>query len=236
MDISVIIPTYNEEKNIETCLKALQKQTLPRDRYEIIIVDGNSNDRTVEIAKKYADKVIQQKSKGIGGARNDGVKLARSELIATTDADTIVPSFWLKRIIYNFGRKKSIVAVYGPVEPIERNFKYRIFTTLINEIGFFLYKLGVFHTTVGSNSAFRKREFMLLGGYLDLTAGDDYEMGMRFRRMGEVYYDRRLIVTSSMRRCEKFGIIYTLYNWWVNFLAKKLNKTPKVSYSRQVYI
>lgn len=51
--VSVIIPTYNEEANIESCLKSLCRQTLKRDEYEIIVVDGNSKDRTRELAKKY---------------------------------------------------------------------------------------------------------------------------------------------------------------------------------------
>jgi len=88
--ISVIVPTYNEEKNIERCLKSLENQTIPRNKFEVIIVDGQSKDRTVEIAKKYADKVIQQKSKGVGGARNDGVEIARGNIIAVTDADSIL--------------------------------------------------------------------------------------------------------------------------------------------------
>ena len=79
--ISVIIPTYNEEKNIIRTLYYLSRQTLPRKNYEIIIVDGGSKDRTVEIALKYADKVIKQKSKGVGGARNDGAIIAKGEII-----------------------------------------------------------------------------------------------------------------------------------------------------------
>jgi len=51
--ISVIVPTYNEEKFIGKCLKALNTQTLPRDEYEIIVSDSSSTDRTVKIAKKF---------------------------------------------------------------------------------------------------------------------------------------------------------------------------------------
>jgi len=235
MIISVIIPTYNEEKNIENCLKALQKQTLPRDKYEIIVVDGNSKDRTVKIAKKYTDKVIQQISEGIGGARNDGVKIAKSELIATTDADTIVPSFWLKRIIHDFSKRKKIVMVYGPMWPIEKKIKYKISLNLINAINFFLYKLGIFYATIGNNTSFRKKEFILLGGYSNLLAGDDYDLSMKFRRIGKLYYDRGISVKTSLRRSEKFGIIYPLYNWWVNFLAGKLSFKPKINYIKQTY-
>ena len=77
--ITVVVPTYNEEKNIERCLQALAKQTISRDSYEIIVVDGNSKDKTSEIAAKYADKVLQQVSSGVGGARNDGAKAAKGD-------------------------------------------------------------------------------------------------------------------------------------------------------------
>jgi len=235
MMISVVIPTYNEERNIERCLESLKKQTLPRYKYEIIVVDGNSKDRTVELAKKYADKVIQQKSEGVGGARNDGVKIAKSELIATTDADTIVPNFWLKRIVNNFTKGGNIVVVYGPMEPMEKKIKYEISLDLINAINFLLYKFRIFYTTIGNNTSFRKKEFISLGGYSNLPAGDDYNLGMKFRRIGKIYYDRGISVNTSLRRSEKFGIIYPLYNWWVNFLSKKLGLKPNIVYNKQVY-
>ncbi|MBI4896489.1 MAG: glycosyltransferase, partial [Candidatus Aenigmarchaeota archaeon] len=75
--ISVVIPTYNEEKNIEQCLLNIAHQTIPRHAYEIIVVDGKSKDKTRQIAEKYADKIIIQTSQGVGGARNDGVATAK---------------------------------------------------------------------------------------------------------------------------------------------------------------
>jgi glycosyltransferase involved in cell wall biosynthesis len=58
---SVIIPTYNEEKYIENCLRSVRNQKI-NGKIEIIIVDSNSSDRTREIAKKYANKVINIKN------------------------------------------------------------------------------------------------------------------------------------------------------------------------------
>ena len=51
--ISVVIPAFNEGEGIEACLKSVCDQTLPRDQYEVIVVDGNSKDNTREIAAKY---------------------------------------------------------------------------------------------------------------------------------------------------------------------------------------
>ncbi|HIH26704.1 MAG TPA: glycosyltransferase, partial [Methanoregulaceae archaeon] len=48
--ISVVVPAYNEEQNIRACLESLERQTVSRDQYEVIVVDGGSKDRTREIA------------------------------------------------------------------------------------------------------------------------------------------------------------------------------------------
>jgi len=79
--LSVVVPTYNEEANIARCLRALEAQTLPRDQIEVIVVDGESTDRTREVASALADKVVTQVSPGVGGARNDGFKLATHSIV-----------------------------------------------------------------------------------------------------------------------------------------------------------
>ncbi|HQC13405.1 MAG TPA: glycosyltransferase, partial [Methanoregulaceae archaeon] len=56
--ISVVVPAYNEEANIGRCLESLNRQSLPRDEYEIIVVDGDSKDNTRQIAERYADLVF----------------------------------------------------------------------------------------------------------------------------------------------------------------------------------
>ena len=98
--ISVVIPAFNEEAFIRSTLKCLERQTLPRNAYEIIVVDGGSTDRTVEIASEFADIVLLQRSKFVGGARNDGVRVASADIIATTDI--LLPRNWLERIISDF--------------------------------------------------------------------------------------------------------------------------------------
>jgi Glycosyltransferases involved in cell wall biogenesis len=93
--ISVIIPALNEEDVIEYCLQSLENQNYKN--FEIIVVDGGSKDRTVEIAEKYA-RVIKQKSKTIGGARKEGTLAAKGDILAFTDADTIFDPNWLSSI------------------------------------------------------------------------------------------------------------------------------------------
>ena len=232
--ISVVIPTYNEEKYIERCLKSLLNQTLCRDEFEIVVVDGKSTDKTVELAKNYADMVIQQKSKGVGGARNDGVEIAGAEIIATTDADTVLPKEWLERICADFD-SKDVVAVYGPIRPIGNKFKYKFLIGLFNKFAHLSAKLRLFHATLGSNTSFRRSAFMKIEGYSAMPAGDDYEIVWRLKHLGKIYYDPDLIVDFSMRRLEQFGILRSMCIWTSNVIAAKRGKNPKVAYTHQTY-
>jgi len=81
MKISVVIPTKNEEKNLPTVLKEL-----PKYIEEIIVVDGNSSDDTVKIAKRYGAKVLYE-SIGKGYALRKGMEAANGDIIITMDAD-----------------------------------------------------------------------------------------------------------------------------------------------------
>ena len=124
--ISVIVPTFNEEEGVEACLKSLCDQTLPRDQYEIIVVDGNSKDKTREIAEKYADKVFIQTSKKVGGARNDGAMAAKYDILATTDADCFLPRDWLEKILADFAKYPDASTIYGIVYPLEPGIKHKL--------------------------------------------------------------------------------------------------------------
>jgi len=104
MKVSVVIPVYNEEKYIERCLESLQNQQEKAD--EIIIVNNNSTDKTYDLAKKYPVTIIREPIQGITFARNRGFNTARGDIIARSDADTIIPSDWIKKIKANFQKNK----------------------------------------------------------------------------------------------------------------------------------
>ncbi|MHA1264947.1 MAG: glycosyltransferase [Candidatus Helarchaeota archaeon] len=209
--ISVVVPTYNEEKGIEKFLKQFQYQSLPRNQFEIIIVDGNSTDRTREIAQKYADKVFIQQSKGVGGARNDGVAAASAEIIATTDADTLVSRQWLEQIVRHFEKDKDLIFLFGSNYPMTDNKTIRFFAKLKALINLIFARLHIAYLAEGPNSAFRKNEFLEVGGYADLPVMDDTEITSRMRKKGKIKYDYSLFVYASTRRMEKTGTSRTGY-------------------------
>lgn len=112
MKVSVVIPAYNEEKYIKKALGSVFNQTEQAD--EVIVVDNNSKDRTVEISKKFPVKIVGEKVQGMTLARNKGFNTAKHEIIARIDADVIVPKNWIKQIKKTISQK-DYDAFTGPV-------------------------------------------------------------------------------------------------------------------------
>lgn len=231
--ISVVIPTFNEEENIAQCLVSLTHQSIPRNEFEIIVVDGGSKDNTCEIAKKYADQVFTQTSRKVGGARNDGVMAAKGDIIATTDADCILPPGWIQRIADDFAADPRLVQLYGPVYPIEEGLRNKFSLFLANTFSRIGYYSRTFYYTLGCNTAFRKDAFISAGGYRCIDAGDDLEIAMRLNDLGRVKFDGRLKVGFSMRRYQQFGTIQSLYEWV--YIVADGGETDKYSYTRKDY-
>ncbi|MEJ5292174.1 MAG: glycosyltransferase [Candidatus Methanosuratincola sp.] len=232
MQISVIVPTYNEEKVIARTLMHLSRQTLPRSEYEIIVVDGGSGDRTVEIASRYADLVIRQTGKGVGGARNDGARVAQGRILVHTDADVVPEPDWLENIRSSF--TEGVVAVCGPDEPFENKFKYRLLYFFINLFSDVTYRMGVVGTR-GTNTAVLREKFFEAGGYTDYPLCDDVELGFRLKRLGRVVYTRKTTVRASARRLEKYGIVRVLNGWLRGDLLLVRGKRTVGKYHRESY-
>jgi glycosyltransferase involved in cell wall biosynthesis len=230
--ISVIIPTFNEEENISQCLVSLRHQTLPRTEYEIIVVDGGSKDKTREIAGKYADKVFVQKSPRVGGARNDGFMAAAGDIVATTDADCILPPTWLETIRDGFS-DESVVQVYGPVYPIETGIRNALSLTVANAFSLAGYVTRIFYYTLGCNTAFRKDAVIRAGLYRCIDAGDDVEIAIRLSRLGKVRFIGAMKVGFSMRRYKQYGSIRSLYEWM--YIVAHGGHVEKYTYSQKEY-
>ncbi|WOF16591.1 glycosyltransferase [Methanoplanus sp. FWC-SCC4] len=231
--ISVVIPTFNEEKNITPCLESLSKQTIPRDEYELIVVDGNSKDKTREYAEKIADTVIIQTSKKVGGARNDGAALAKADIIATTDADCIIPPDWLETILKSFKENEDIVQLYGTVYPLEPGIKFKFYLALANTFSRLGYYTHTLYYTLGCNTAFTKDAYRNLDGYKCIDAGDDLEIAQRMRKIGKVKLNTKMKVQFSMRRYVQFGTIKSLYIWL--YIVLKGGESDKFSYAGKNY-
>jgi glycosyltransferase involved in cell wall biosynthesis len=239
--ISVIIPTYNEEGNIERCLRSLERQTIPRSRFEVIVVDGQSRDHTVEIAERYADRVIQQVSKGVGGARNDGARIARGRVIVNTDADCLPPPNWLESIMRCF-EDERVLAATGLLKPVlgdlddDERAAYNVLFEISNIFVLIAAKLGFYHLC-GANTAFNRDVFNKVGGYSDLPYSDDIEIVRRLKPLGRIAVSKDIWVNYSIRRIRKLGLVkyaFTIFrnDWAVMFFN---HRPVKGDYARQDY-
>jgi glycosyltransferase involved in cell wall biosynthesis len=97
LTLSIVIPVYNEEHHLEACLDSIATQTMRPD--EVIIVDNNSTDSSVEIARNYPFvRIVTERKQGIVFARDKGFNSARSTIIGRIDADTVLPADWVERV------------------------------------------------------------------------------------------------------------------------------------------
>lgn len=202
MKLSVIIPTYNEENYIADCLQSLMKQTEKPD--EIIVVDNNSTDKTAEIAKTFPGvKVVNEKKQGMIPARNKGFDSAQYDIIARTDADTIVPKNWIKRIKKHFADEK-IVGVSGPARFVGLD-AVRTSAYWRSELLFFrsFRRMLGYNTLFGPNMALRASAWKKIRRVVclsDSAVHEDVDLGIHLSSVGTTDFDRKLVVTSSSRR------------------------------------
>ncbi len=99
--VSVVIPAHNAEATLERALAAAVAQDYPPGRYEIIVVDNGSADRTASIAARFAPRVrtIYEARRGASAARNAGIRAARHPYLAFMDADCIPERSWLRELV-----------------------------------------------------------------------------------------------------------------------------------------
>ena len=141
IEISVVIPAYNAEATLDSCLDSLKKQTLKP--FQIILVDDCSTDRTTSIASEAGIEILHFSIRGGPAiARNAGADRAEGDIILFLDADVIIPPDLIERIVYCFNSDSSVVAVqtvYSPCCPAEdmvsryQNFYYYHSLTRIKE-------------------------------------------------------------------------------------------------------
>lgn len=223
--ISVVIPCYNEEAYLAKTLKSLRSQTY--QNYEIVVVDNNCTDRTVEIAKDYGARVVKESVPGVCAARQAGSSAAKAEIVVSTDADTRFAADWLETIAASFNNNPNQVAVCGPCRYYDGPW-WKIYTYILFSWSWLHYRLlGWPAYITATNTAFKKSAW---SGYdTSLTqGGDELALLHQLRRQGQVRFNLRNPVQTSARRLEQ-GMVYSIF---VTFLFYYLagyyiNKTFK---------
>ncbi|MFH1197661.1 MAG: glycosyltransferase [bacterium] len=223
MKYSIIIPTLNEEKLIGRLLSKIARPELKNKYdYEIIVSDGGSKDKTIEIAKNYCDKIVvhsEARKQNIAEGRNEGAKAAEGQFFIFLNGDIGIPDIhkFFEVIENKFIPSKYLAmtcSVY--VFPEEEKFSDKVFLTFYNV---YFYTLNIIHYGMGRGECqvIRKEVFQKVGGYKNiLAAGEDMELYGRIRKIGKIMFVRDLVIYESPRRYRRYGHFRILSSWFVN--------------------
>jgi glycosyltransferase involved in cell wall biosynthesis len=156
LKLSLIIPVYNEEHHIKACLDAVAAQTRMPD--EVIVVDNNCTDGTVEIARTYPFvRVVKESHQGRGHARSAGFNAAYGDILGRIDADSRIAPNWTERAVTAFSKDPKLDGLTGiastTILPVYSGIK----ATLLSRI-YFWYVHALFNTVTmwGANMAVRR--------------------------------------------------------------------------------
>ncbi|MEM7819428.1 MAG: glycosyltransferase family 2 protein [Candidatus Aenigmatarchaeota archaeon] len=185
--VSIIVPAYNEEKNIGSVIKNLKKLKYPKKLLEIIVVDDGSTDKTAEIAEKNGAKVIRKEKGGKASALNIGLKHAKSEIIACIDADSYPKKNALIEAV-PFFVDKDVAAVTTRIFTKKKNkilekFQSIEYAMIAWSRKLFEYIEGVY-VTPGPLSLYRKSVVEKIGGFDEKNLTEDIEIAWRILSNG----------------------------------------------------
>jgi glycosyltransferase involved in cell wall biosynthesis len=165
--ISVIIPTFNEEKNIERILKSLKRQTVKN--VELIVVDDGSTDSTVNLAKKHTSKVYPRKHAERSVQRNFGASKAKGQYLLFLDADMELTPKVLESCLDNIEAFKALII---PEKTVGTGF--------MSTIRKFEREMYMGDKTIEVARFFNKKVFKEVKGYDEnLTGAEDYDLPKR---------------------------------------------------------
>ncbi|MBE9012342.1 TIGR04283 family arsenosugar biosynthesis glycosyltransferase [Pseudanabaenaceae cyanobacterium LEGE 13415] len=210
MKISIVIPVLNEAQSLSRIL------SIQASGIELIVVDGGSQDETVEIAKSYGVKVLHS-SPGRAIQMNAGAEIATGEILLFLHADTQLPEGFDRMI-----RETLLASIAGA-------FQLKIDSDLLGvrwvERGV-NYRSHFFQMPYGDQALFLRAElFHEMGGFPELPIMEDFEFVRRLRQKGRIAIVPHAVLTSG-RRWEKYGVLRTTIVNQIVILAYFLGVSP----------
>jgi len=215
MMISVLVPTYNEEKLIGRCLESVAAQSVPPG--EIVVVDNNSTDSTVRIVEDFAKQhpalplqiVYERERQGCVAARETGWRATRGDVIVHIDADEVAPAGWMAKITKLLEERSELGAFGGAVRFENAPFSIYVIQVLYNTLYPGLVRLTKgFPYLCGGMTVVRRAVLEAMDGYRGVGKNEleDYYLSRMAHQLGvKTAYFRSLYVFHSLRRYEVGG-------------------------------
>lgn len=179
-EVSIVVIGYNEAKNLDHTFKAINNIDYPKDKIELLYCDTGSADRSVELAKKYTDKVYIDESDWPtpGLARNRGLIKANYDIIHFVDGDIQVDAKYLKVAVQKF-KQKNVDAVYGFLEELKPKGINKIL------LSHWKNKVEGYSNATGGGGTYKKDALLAINGYDErIKKGQETELGERFIKAG----------------------------------------------------
>jgi len=193
--ISIVIPVLNESQTIESCLFRLKEQI---KHHEIVVVDGGSDDNTLDIIRAFAGVKWLRSPQGRGKQMNRGAEVAKGDLLLFLHADTCLPPGGLDRIETMMAQEEILAGSFS-LSFDEPDLLLKLYA-LFSQINHLLF-------TYGDQGLFITRHiFERIGGFQEIPIMEDVEIQKRLRKMGR-FVKIRLPVVTSARRFLTHGII-----------------------------
>ncbi len=226
--VSVVIPTLNEEKYLPLLLESLVRVDAPM---EVIVVDGTSTDRTVEVARSFASRFAHPSSlqvvnskRGVSVQRNLGASRTTHDILLFLDADAIIPSpEWYRNFVSRFVRGGYAIAA-----PRATSIGFDFRARLIYSIGLPLQLLSLLFGSAylpGACTMVRRDIFNTVGGFnTDLHVAEDINFSLQAGRAGKAGLFMFAIPVSS-RRFRKYGYLYIFLGWSAGVISTFIGRT-----------
>lgn len=197
--LSIIIPTFNEEKFLPHLLKSLKEQTF-KD-FEIIVADNNSGDATRKIALKSGAKIV------VGGlpakGRNNGAKITQGEWLLFLDADVILPPDFLEKAMLELTKNDFAVASCY-IQPISKKKIDEFLHQAVNQ--YFKFTKRKFPHAPGFCIFSKKEIHQKIGGFNEeVKLAEDHDYVLRASKLGKFEFLQSIKIPVSVRRLDRDG-------------------------------
>jgi glycosyltransferase involved in cell wall biosynthesis len=172
-ELSVVVPVRNAEHLVDDCLRSI----LDADPREVIVVDGLSSDRTLEICRRHPVRIMSDEGRGLPAARRIGAEAARGPLVALVDADVVVPEGGLERLLDEYDRGRYTALQAGLHSVSGRGYWGRALA--------FHHQTGRSRHWFGLVATVFERDALLRHGFDDrFLSGEDIDLRWRLRSAG----------------------------------------------------
>jgi len=221
INLSVIIPVFNEANTIAQTLKNLQSSARG---VEIMIVDGGSRDQTIAIAQDMGAKVIISPQPGRAMQMNTGAQYATGNILLFLHADTQLPPNYPEMVEATLNQPHTIAGAF-PLQINSPRWSLRIIEKSVNARSRWL------QMPYGDQAIFLQKEtFHKLGGFPNVPIMEDFQFIQTVKKQGKIRLASQAVLTSA-RRWETLGVLKTtlinqliILGYWFGISPIKLKK------------